>query len=100
MPSDIWLNVALSSCSRSSSISSSNRCRAASSMKSYCWSSLHPAGEVGRELLELLAPLLARARRASSWRRWSPDCARLVDAAVDAVALLSTTSSSWSAMSS
>ena len=89
MPSDSWLNMSSAAAARAArSISSSNRWRAASSIQSYCWSSLHLAGEVGRELVELLAPLLARGPRASSWRRLSPDCAGLVDPAVDAFALL------------
>ena len=87
MPCWSWLNIESRSCFFSSSISSSNRCRAASSIQSYCWSSLDPAREIGRELLELLAALLReifeQLLAALVARR-----ARLVDAAVDAFAFL------------
>ena len=74
MPCCNWLNIESSSCLRSSSISSSNCSRASSSIPVVLLELAHPAREVGRQLVELLSPLAARALRAISSRRLSPDC--------------------------
>ena len=86
MPCCSWLNIESRSCFFSSSISSSNCCRAASSIQSYCWSSLtRPARSGGscssswrrslREVFEqLLAALVARLR---ARRRAAGRCLRV-----------------------
>ena len=87
MPSDSWLNMLSSSWLRSSCISSSNRCRAASSIQSYCWSSCTRPGEVGRQLVELAAALL-RELVEQLLAALVARLAGLVDPAVDALAFL------------
>ena len=87
MPCLSWLNIESSSCFFSSSISSSKRWRAASSIQSYSWSSLTRPARSGGSCSSCWRRCCASSSRSSS-RRLSPDCARLVDAPVDAFALL------------
>ena len=87
MPSLSWLNIESSSCFFSSSISSSKCWRAASSIQSYSWRSLTRPARSGGQLLELLAALL-RELLEQLLAALVARLLRLVDAAVDAGALL------------
>ena len=87
MPCCSWLNIESRSCFFSSSISSSKRWRAASSIQSYCWSSLTRPARSGGSCSSSWRRCCARSSSSSS-RRLSPDAARFVDAPIDAFAFL------------